>query len=96
MDATYTKLRSGAWGLRVPGTVAPGDTIAVTTRAGKTELRTVGRVVWSNDTTTLCTIAGNGGGAARPARRRYAGSGRKCPQCGGHNPYGDPCSEPCD
>jgi hypothetical protein len=47
--ATPTKLRSGAWGARVQGSVAVGDRIQIRTKAGKTWTATVKKVVWSGD-----------------------------------------------
>lgn len=99
-DITFTKLRTGDWGLRVTGRgdVAPGDTVAVTKRSGQTELKTVGRVIWRGDGVVLCSIA-NGGGTPRRQQSRQQSrrcDDTRCRECGGYNPYGDPCAEPCD
>lgn len=62
--ATFTKLRSGAWGLRVTGGAAsPGAFLAVTKRDGTTQQVTVGEVVWqgkdekTGQPIAICTMA---------------------------------------
>lgn len=81
MEATYTQLRSGDWGVRVQGAVKPGAVVTVRKRDGSTKSETVQSVVWSGGGVTLCSISrrssdtevgGNGGGGAR-----------KCADCGG-------------
>ena len=57
-SATFTKLRSGDWGLRVTGTVKAGDRVQTTTKAGKKEMKTVGKVMWIGDGVSLCTMYG--------------------------------------
>jgi hypothetical protein len=48
MDVTFSKLRSGDWGVRGPGEPpAPGSKLAVVKRDGSTSAVTVDRVVWS-------------------------------------------------
>lgn len=54
---TYTKLKSGAWGLRGMRLVA-GSTVTVTKRNGTTKTETVGQIVWTGaDGTTLAATA---------------------------------------
>ena len=55
--ATYTKLRSGYWGIRVSGSAAPGDRVTVRTKAGREQRETVSRVLWSGDGVSICEIA---------------------------------------
>lgn len=70
--ATYTKLRSGAFGIRVPGGATPGMLVDVRTKAGVIRAERVGHVLWSgNDKYTgkpmaLCTVDG----ARAPAPQR--------------------------
>lgn len=46
--ASYTKLRSGDWGVRGEGAPpAVGDSVTVEKKSGETEVRTVSRVFWS-------------------------------------------------
>lgn len=53
---TFSKLRSGAWGIRGPvEDLQPGLRVTVSKRSGETEDRIVGRVVWSDDETALAT-----------------------------------------
>jgi hypothetical protein len=49
--ATYTKLLTGDWGLRLKGfpTIKEGDEIEVTTRAGAVRHETVGQIFWTSD-----------------------------------------------
>ena len=68
MKATWTKLRSGDFGIRIIGMKpTPGFSLSVTSKAGKTKLVTVAEVIWSGkDRTTgsqvhLCAITKNGG-----------------------------------
>lgn len=68
--ATPTKLRSGDWGARVHGPAAQGDTIEITTRAGKTWHATVSRVLWSGDGVSIVETQQN-----RPRSRRNMGLG---------------------
>jgi hypothetical protein len=55
--ATYTKLRSGAWGLRVTGGVpTPGSPVPVRKRDGTVNAEVVGRVIWTDGLTVwLCS-----------------------------------------
>lgn len=56
MRATYTKLKSGEWGIRVEGKVSEGDVITVTKKDGATKSETVEKVVWTGNGITLCAI----------------------------------------
>jgi hypothetical protein len=81
MSATYTKLKSGEWGLRIEGTAKPGETVTVRKKSGEQETRTVGKVVWSGNGISLCTVAG--APAARPGSRRpRSRGGEVCQECG--------------
>ena len=59
IEGTPAKLRSGAWGVRIENSeeydILEGDTVRITTRAGKTWETTIGKVVWSNEEGTLAT-----------------------------------------
>jgi len=70
MAATYTKLRTGDWGVRIEGTAAVGSAVTVTRRDGQTKTETISRVVWSGGGVTLCAVEPT----ARPATQ-YARSG---------------------
>jgi len=93
--ATYTKLKSGAWGLRIVGNirVQSGDRVTVSKKDGSRKEETVGAVLWSGDGVMLCSIqpaesrqgytspAFAAAPAARPAVRKYR-KGQDCPCCG--------------
>lgn len=54
---TYTKLRSGEWGVRVTtGPVAQGDQVTVSKKDGSTARETIARVVWTGEGVSLCEI----------------------------------------
>ena len=79
----YTKLKNGAWGVRLPGTATVGQTISVVTKAGKTKSEVVEAVLWagpdklSGQPIALCSIKG--------------GDPNVCKVCGhkATNKYGD-------
>lgn len=78
--ATPTKLRSGAWGARTREPVSQGDTVTITTRAGKSWQARVTRVVWSGSGVSVCATES----LDRPARRNGGGrsrSGGVCAEC---------------
>ena len=67
---TYTKLRDGSWGLRGKN-LTSGQTVTVTTKAGKSKTECVGKVLWTGpDGLSLATIADGGG------RRKCKGCGK--------------------
>ena len=92
---TYTKLKTGAWGLRVVGLkVGVGDSVTVSKKDGSRKTETVSAVLWSGDGVTLCAIAPSAPSAAagsvrsglpvpaaRPVVRKYR-KGQDCPCCG--------------
>lgn len=93
MNATFAKLRDGSWGLRVKGQVSSGQSVTVTKKSGGSEVKTVGRVLWSGDGVSLCTIAGGGSSGRDSAGNRIgngdsyragvtAPGGRRCQYCG--------------
>lgn len=63
--ATYTKLRSGDWGVRVQGTVSAGAKLTVTKKSGERKIETIAKVVWSGNGITLAAIGTRSGGGAR-------------------------------
>jgi hypothetical protein len=57
MEASYTKLRSGEWGVRIQGgTIAKGTTVQVRKKSGEVRTETVACVVWSGKGVTLAAI----------------------------------------
>jgi hypothetical protein len=56
MNATWTKLKSGAWGARVEGSVTEGAELTIVRRDGGATTRWVERVVWSGGGIALCAV----------------------------------------
>lgn len=73
--ATYSKLKSGDWGVRVEGLVRPGAAISVAKKDGATKTETIANVLWTGGGISLCAIERSGNGIANGAR--------KCADCGG-------------
>lgn len=83
-EATYTKLRSGDWGVRVVGEVAAGQEITVKKKDDSTKTETVKNIIFKGEGFVLCGIE---------QRERGSGSGRSYSRGGGHR-RGSGCS--CD
>lgn len=56
--ASWTKLKSGSYGLRIEGKAKPGDTIIVHRKDGSKSKEKIGRVVWTGNGVTLAEHAG--------------------------------------
>lgn len=55
---TWTRLKSGAWGLRGPASVLlEGSDVTVTRRNGETKAARVGRVLWTDGSTAITKVA---------------------------------------
>jgi hypothetical protein len=90
--ATYTKLKSGDWGIRVQGIVRAGDKVTVRKKSGESKVETVEKVLWAGDGVSLCMIrrAGliydddkfNGYGARRGGWRKACVTGGNCSSFG--------------
>lgn len=87
MTATFTKLKSGSWGVRVLG-AAPevGQQVAVTKRDGTTQHVTIERVLVTGDGTSICAIkqeqrSGSGSGSRGGGGRKQRGTRTGC-SCG--------------
>jgi len=60
MATTYTKLRDGSWGVRVEGPApAAGLTVTVTKKSGETKAEKIGKVLWTGNGVSLCSIEGS-------------------------------------
>lgn len=66
--ATFTKLRSGDWGVRAPAGTRKGDILDVRRRDGSISTVEVERVLWTGDGIALCSIYDD-----RPTYRRSSG-----------------------
>jgi hypothetical protein len=68
---TFTKLKSGDWGLKSYRELVEGFTIQVTTKAGGQRDARVGRRIWSDGVVWLYAIdRGDGDGAPSKAGRK--------------------------
>lgn len=79
MAITYTKLKSGDWGIRADEPIAAGSTVTVTKRDGGTKTETIDRIIWTGDGVTLASIkqkGSTGTAAPRTASRSSRGSYR--------------------
>lgn len=63
MKASYTKLKSGAWGVRVEGKVVDGQSITVTKKDGTAKSETIEKVLWTGGGVSLCAIKQSNGGS---------------------------------
>jgi len=78
MNATWTKLKSGEWGVRVAGAeVKAGETIVVTKKSGETKTVKIARVLWTGDGISLCAV-----GNLPSAIESIPPVGRACVSCG--------------
>lgn len=84
--ATYTKLKSGDWGIRSEQPIMDGQTVTVRKKSGESKAETVGRVIWSGNGVWLATIASRGNGQSQRAPGRYEHHCRN-----GHAPHQGPC-----
>lgn len=57
MNATYTKLRDGSWGLRIQGIANNLHAVTVTKKSGETKTEYVDRIVYRGNGIMLATIA---------------------------------------
>ena len=55
--ATYTKLKSGEWGIRSTSPVEPGSRVTVATKTGGSKTETVKKIIWSGNGVWLAAIA---------------------------------------
>ena len=92
-NATPAKLRNGSWGARVQGRVSAGDSVQITTKAGKSWTATVSKVVWSGNGVSICATESSGSRGSRGGySSMYCGypcpvTGRRC--CAANGPCHD-------
>ncbi len=75
MAITYTKLKSGSWGIRSTEALREGASITVTKKDGSTKLETVGKIVWSGGGVWLATTSRSA--APGSSLRRGTSRGRR-------------------
>ena len=85
MNATYTKLKSGAWGIRVEGTVRDGAVVPVRKKSGEVKNETVVKVLWTGNGISLCAISQMIAAASSSRSSRKYG-GNVCAECGRGGP----------
>lgn len=91
LQASPTKLRDGSWGARVRGYPAQGDTIQITTKAGKTWTATAKKVLWTDGAVSIVATSSNDGTRTRKPARRGCITDGNCSSfgdsrsCGGHD-----------
>jgi hypothetical protein len=92
--ATYTKLRDGSWGVRVPGSVTPGQSVVVTKKSGETKQETILRVLASfqPENVSLCSIQPSSSNSSSNSHRRRSGR-YECEECGDMVTPGTQCWE---
>lgn len=77
--STWTKLKSGRWGVRVPsGTTAPqgeNPVVTVTKRDGTTAQVVLGSCLWHGDTASLWTAEAVVGQERKTSKATSAGKG---------------------
>ncbi len=94
VSATYSRLASGAWGIRCTGdvsTITTGSSVRVTKRDGRAASETVARVLWTDGRALLAAIVPT----AVPASRAWAAGPHRhqCPDCGDYVQRGSTCWE---
>lgn len=58
---TWTKLKTGAWGLRGASSILKdGASVVVSKKSGELQNVTVGKVIWSGNGVALATVASSG------------------------------------
>jgi hypothetical protein len=88
MEATYTKLKDGSWGIRYAGIPRQGSTVTVRRKDGTTKQEKIAKVLWTGkdrdgETISLCSIAREASQdedvlcveCGRPARTKCSGCG---------------------
>jgi hypothetical protein len=86
--ATWTKLKSGDWGVRLEGLGKPGQSVQVEKKAGGSSTVALDRLIWKGNGISLWSIrksGGSGGGDSGWAVPKKYSSGPKkerCAECG--------------
>lgn len=79
MEATYSKLRDGSWGVKIQGDAKAGEVVNVRKKDGTAKSEMIHSVVWSGGGVSLCSIRGRSSDTPLGAN----GGTRKCADCGG-------------
>ena len=76
MNATYTKLKDGNWGLRIQGITDNLHAVTVTKKSGEIKTEYVGRILWRGNGIMLATIA------KAKRQTRWEREDQECELCG--------------
>lgn len=88
--ATFTKLRSGAWGVKGHN-LASGRIVRVTKRSGESQMVTIDRVMWHDASgLAIASIAADRPASARRSTRRSCPTGGNCSSFGNGRSCGAP------
>jgi hypothetical protein len=86
-NATFTKLKSGDWGLRIQGDVKSGDRVLAKRQSGQAQVLTVGEIVWrGQDHGSFITVSTIGRARTASETCGCGGTGVRAdgqPCCGG-------------
>lgn len=76
MSITYTKLKSGAWGIRSTEEINAGQMITVAKKSGESKQEIVEKVVWSGNGVWLAALRSTAAerGGQRPLQGRSPGT----------------------
>lgn len=94
---TYSRLRSGEWGVRGPAAkLAAGYRVTVTRRDGTTSEVVIGRILWTGDGVALATIEYSSSSSSSSSSRsssRSSRAGGTCDECGRYSRSLEGCSD---
>ena len=84
-EASYTKLKSGGWGIRINSdSIRKGELVEVVKKNGSKSMETVGAILWSGNGASICSIATGMTNADRNNNDGGRRSKRPCYMCGSH------------
>lgn len=88
---TYTKLRTGAWGIKGPAATLQtalkhGDAVQITKRDGTVKTEVIDRIIWTGDGTAIASVE-------QRTTRRSTRQRAECTECGEYGPAGQSCKQ---
>ena len=92
--ATFTKLKTGNWGIRATSRVAEGDRVEVRKKDGSTKVETVAKIVWTDGSSVWLCAIGTPEAKSSPRARRFVPCGYPgcsqdyCDECDGEGARG--------
>jgi len=93
MTISYTKLKSGDWGIRSDQVIKEGESVSVTVKtgakAGQIKTETVKKVIWTDNKVWLAAIEKKDA----PPRGTGGGKSYECEECGDRVTPGSRCWE---